>query len=49
MLQIANFTGYHLKRRTLMSCENDLSMHGVVNQVKEEDWKLSKSLISAII
>ena len=32
MLEIVNFTGYRLKRRTLLSCENDLLMHGVVNQ-----------------
>ena len=32
MLEIVNFTGYNLKRRTLLSCENDLLMHGVVNQ-----------------
>ena len=32
MLEMVNFTGYHLKRRTLLSCENYLLMHGVVNE-----------------
>ena len=32
MIEMVNFTGYCLKRRTLLSCENDLLIHGVVNQ-----------------
>ena len=32
MLGIVNFTGYHPKRRALLSCENDPLMHGVVNE-----------------